>query len=285
MTGPTMSAGPTASRLAAWNTWSRQAASAGPTTVWPSRRRLAARRAGRDPQSAGTQRLRQDHPRRVPAGPRRRDPGELRVAAAPGRVGAALRGRIGGGSKAPYCPTACACRRRSGCSAPTIGLPPTPCAAALWTWTASDGGRTRSSRPGERQRLFIALTMLSNPELVVLDELTNAFDARGRRETCALTRRLRADGLSVCLSHTISTRPSAGATRPPVLRPGRLLAIGHPEEIAEGGRLEDANRGADRRGGGDMTPGRSRALWRTTLVELRLYLREPPRRSSHCSCR
>jgi hypothetical protein len=117
--------------------------------------------------------------------------------------------------------------------------------------------------------------MLSNPELVVLDELTNAFEACGRRETCALMRRLRADGLSVCLSHTISTRPSAGATRPPVLRPGRLLAIGYPEEIAEGGRLQDANRRADRRGGGDMTPGRSRALWRTTLVELRLYLREP----------
>ena len=73
----------------------------------------------------------------------------------------------------------------------------------------------------------------------MLDELTTALDPAARRETWALMRRLRDEGLSVLLvTHDVDEAERL-CDRVGVMRAGRLERLGTPQEITGGGRLED----------------------------------------------
>src|SRR5690606_26850121 len=52
---------------------------------------------------------------------------------------------------------------------------------------------------GQRQRLFIALAFINDPEVVILDELTQGLDPQARRATWDLVREIRARGKTVVL--------------------------------------------------------------------------------------
>lgn len=53
---------------------------------------------------------------------------------------------------------------------------------------------------GQKQRLFIILALLSNPDVVFLDELTTGLDARARRDVWQILSNLKAKGLSILLT-------------------------------------------------------------------------------------
>jgi ABC-2 type transport system ATP-binding protein len=175
-------------------------------------------------------------------GLRRRDAGEICLLGRdPGRHGAALRGRIGVQLQGAVLPDRLRVREALWMFAAYYPAPADP-EALLRSW-GLDGLERRAYADlsaGERQRLFLALAMLSQPELVVLDELTTALDATGRRETWALMRRLRADGLSVLLVTHDLDEAQRLCDRVGVLRAGRLVALGPPAQVAQGARLEDA---------------------------------------------
>ena len=75
---------------------------------------------------------------------------------------------------------------------------------------------------GQRQRLSIALALVGNPQVVMLDELTTGLDPQARRDTWELIEggrhRLPAQGRAPC-------RPAAGGAGSSPWR-GRALAIG-----------------------------------------------------------
>jgi len=52
---------------------------------------------------------------------------------------------------------------------------------------------------GEKQRLSIALALVGNPRIAILDELTTGLDPEARRETWALIERIRERGVTVIL--------------------------------------------------------------------------------------
>ncbi|PID97207.1 MAG: ABC transporter ATP-binding protein [Actinomycetales bacterium] len=60
--------------------------------------------------------------------------------------------------------------------------------------------RVRSYSTGMRQRLGLAVALLTDPELLVLDEPTNGLDPEGVRWLRVLVRRLAAEGRTVLLS-------------------------------------------------------------------------------------
>ena len=76
---------------------------------------------------------------------------------------------------------------------------------------------------GQKQRLFIALALIGNPRVVVLDELTTGLDPRARRDTWQLIEEIRDSGVTVAAGHPFhgggpaAVRPDRG-DRP---RPGR----------------------------------------------------------------
>jgi len=53
---------------------------------------------------------------------------------------------------------------------------------------------------GLKQRLFIVLALIPNPQVVFLDELTTGLDARARRDVWQILARLKAEGLTILLT-------------------------------------------------------------------------------------
>jgi ABC-2 type transport system ATP-binding protein len=107
--------------------------------------------------------------------------------------------------------------------------------------------RVKAYSQGMRQRLGIALALLGEPELLVLDEPTNGLDPQGMREIRLLLQRLAGEGTTVFVSSHLLAEVEAMCDRVGVLAQGRLVADGPPGALRKGAdvvRLEvdDATR-------------------------------------------
>jgi ABC-2 type transport system ATP-binding protein len=112
-------------------------------------------------------------------------------------------------------------------------------------WGLADKRRASfgSLSGGWKQRLFIALALVGNPEIVFLDELTTGLDPAARRTTWDLIRDVRERGVTVVLVTHFMDEAEALCDRIAVIDRGRVAAEGTPRElIAKGnaGSLEDA---------------------------------------------
>jgi ABC-2 type transport system ATP-binding protein len=85
--------------------------------------------------------------------------------------------------------------------------------------------------------LVIALALVGDPLLVVLDELTTGLDPSARRETLSLVRRVRDNGVTVLLISHFMDEIEALCDRVAVLSRGRVLAVDTPAALAE--RVEE----------------------------------------------
>jgi ABC-2 type transport system ATP-binding protein len=86
----------------------------------------------------------------------------------------------------------------------------------------------RAYSQGMRQRLGIALALLGEPALLVLDEPTNGLDPSGMREMRQLLRRLADGGTTVFVSSHLLAEVEAMCDRVGVMARGRLVAEGPP---------------------------------------------------------
>ncbi len=84
---------------------------------------------------------------------------------------------------------------------------------------------------GQCQRLFLALTMVGDPRVVFLDELTQGLDPAARRETWQLIERARDRGTTVVLVTHDMDEAERLCDRVAVLHDGRLLTCGRPVEL------------------------------------------------------
>jgi len=91
--------------------------------------------------------------------------------------------------------------------------------------------RVKAYSQGMRQRLGIALALLGQPEMLVLDEPTNGLDPAGMREVRLLLRRLADGGTTVFVSSHLLAEVEAMCDRVGVLSRGRLVAEGPPENL------------------------------------------------------
>ncbi|MGQ5594965.1 ABC transporter ATP-binding protein [Streptomyces sp. ESR1.13] len=81
---------------------------------------------------------------------------------------------------------------------------------------------------GQKQRLFIALALVGDPRVVVLDELTTGLDPRARRETWQLIEDIRADGVTVLLVTHFMEEAQRLCDRIAVIDRGRVAALDTP---------------------------------------------------------
>ncbi len=84
---------------------------------------------------------------------------------------------------------------------------------------------------GMRQRIKIAQTLCSGPELIFLDEPMNGLDPQGREEMFALIRELGEAGLTVLFSSHILYEIERVTSNVLLLHQGALLAQGRVREI------------------------------------------------------
>ncbi|MFJ3043363.1 ABC transporter ATP-binding protein [Streptomyces tendae] len=81
---------------------------------------------------------------------------------------------------------------------------------------------------GRKQRLFIALALVGDPRVVVLDELTTGLDPRARRETWQLIEDIRAGGVTVLLVTHFMEEAQRLCDRIAVIDRGRVAALDTP---------------------------------------------------------
>ncbi len=97
--------------------------------------------------------------------------------------------------------------------------------------TATAGQRTHKLSGGQTQRARFALAIVSNPELLVLDEPTVALDVEGRREFWSIMRQFAARGKTVLFATHYLEEADANADRAILMAHGRIVADGPTTEI------------------------------------------------------
>ena len=84
---------------------------------------------------------------------------------------------------------------------------------------------------GEKQRLSIALALIGNPKIAILDELTTGLDPQARRDTWQLIEDVRAGGVTVILVTHFMEEAERLADRIALIDAGRVVALDTPAGI------------------------------------------------------
>jgi ABC-2 type transport system ATP-binding protein len=89
---------------------------------------------------------------------------------------------------------------------------------------------------GMRQRLGIAQALAAKPELLILDEPTNALDPAGRKEMKDLIQKLAfEDRITIFLSSHLLTEIEEVCTRAIIINKGKILASKEMAQLREEG--------------------------------------------------
>jgi ABC-2 type transport system ATP-binding protein len=96
---------------------------------------------------------------------------------------------------------------------------------------AAAGTRYRRLSGGERQRVGLALALVGNPELAILDEPTAGLDIEARAATREVLAGLRAAGVTILLTSHDLVDVERLADRLAILDRGRIVATGSPHEL------------------------------------------------------
>jgi ABC-2 type transport system ATP-binding protein len=109
---------------------------------------------------------------------------------------------------------------------------------ADWEGLITDLGLTekrntpfRKLSGGQKQRLSIALALVGNPKIAVLDELTTGLDPQARRDTWQLIEDVRARGVTVLLVTHFMEEAERLCDRVALIDSGRLIALDTPAGI------------------------------------------------------
>jgi ABC-2 type transport system ATP-binding protein len=91
--------------------------------------------------------------------------------------------------------------------------------------------RVRTLSGGQQRRLDLGLGLIGDPEVLFLDEPTTGFDPAARRAAWEVIRSLRALGKTILLTTHYLDEAESLADRVAVLREGRIVAMGRPEDL------------------------------------------------------
>ncbi len=91
--------------------------------------------------------------------------------------------------------------------------------------------RIKALSGGQRRRLDVALGIIGDPELLLLDEPTTGFDPAARRQFWELIRRLAEDGTTILLTTHYLEEAEVLADRLAVIQAGRVVAEGTADEL------------------------------------------------------
>jgi ABC-2 type transport system ATP-binding protein len=93
---------------------------------------------------------------------------------------------------------------------------------------------------GQRQRLSIALALVGNPQIAVLDELTTGLDPQARRDTWHLIEGVRDRGVTILLVTHFMEEAERLCDRLALIDAGRVVALDTPAGIV--GRIDAEQR-------------------------------------------
>jgi ABC-2 type transport system ATP-binding protein len=120
-----------------------------------------------------------------------------------------------------------------GGAAARRGCPPEAAGRALAEMglTGLEKRRAAKLSGGQQQRLQLAMGLVADPVLLVLDEPTEGLDVEGRRRFWDTIRRRLDNGAGVLVTTHLVDEAAAVADRVVVLDRGRVVAEGTPDEL------------------------------------------------------
>ena len=113
---------------------------------------------------------------------------------------------------------------------------PGPRCSTCWAWPASADARFAKLSGGQKQRLSIALALIGNPRIAILDELTTGLDPQARRDTWELIREIRDRGVTIVLVTHFMEEAERLADRVALIDSGRVVAIDTPAGLTAAAR-------------------------------------------------
>ncbi|MBE3090505.1 MAG: ABC transporter ATP-binding protein [Actinobacteria bacterium] len=84
---------------------------------------------------------------------------------------------------------------------------------------------------GQKQRLFIALALLNDPDLIFLDELTTGLDPQARRVTWNLIIDIRSKGKTIFLTTHFMEEAEKLCDRVAIMDHGKIMALDTPQNL------------------------------------------------------
>lgn len=90
---------------------------------------------------------------------------------------------------------------------------------------------------GQKQRLSIALALVGNPRIAVLDELTTGLDPQGRRDVWALIEHIREKGVTIVMVTHFLDEAEALCDRLAIIDHGRTIASGTSSDLIQASGL------------------------------------------------
>ncbi|MEX1110831.1 MAG: ATP-binding cassette domain-containing protein [Chthoniobacterales bacterium] len=139
---------------------------------------------------------------------------------------------------------------------------------ALTGLTEAAGTLSKHLSGGQRRRLALAMELVSEPPLLLCDEVTSGLDARAEREILELLRRIARQGNRVVLVVTHGLRDLASFDQVAVLSAGHLAYLGPPGTLAHyfrAGKPEEIF---------EALPRRTGAEWHASWVKHRAHFEE-----------
>src|SRR5438094_251281 len=96
--------------------------------------------------------------------------------------------------------------------------------------------RVRTYSLGMKQRLGVAMALLQDPDVLILDEPANGLDPAGIVEMRDLMHRLAAEGKTIFISSHLLSEVQQICTRVAVINLGKLVTVSTVEELTSGQR-------------------------------------------------
>ncbi|MFF1414654.1 ABC transporter ATP-binding protein [Streptomyces sp. NPDC058289] len=196
-------------------------------------------------------------------GHRERDGGEVLVLGAdPATAGRAWRSRVGIVWQDESAPAELTVRETVEHFARYYPAPRDPAEViALVGLEDKRGHRLKSLSGGQRRRLDVALGVIGDPELLLLDEPTTGFDPAARRQFWDLIRLLSDSGTTIVLTTHYLEEAEALADRLAVIARGKVVAEGEPAalraRLGTGATVEWTDRDGSPRSTSTETPTRT----------------------------
>lgn len=106
---------------------------------------------------------------------------------------------------------------------------------------------------GQKRKLHLALALVNNPEVVVLDEPTAGLDVQGRAQLHAEIKAIKSQGIAVLLATHDMAEAEALCDRISIIVRGKIAVCGTPAQVTAAGRKETCIR--IRTSGGCLMPG------------------------------
>ena len=106
--------------------------------------------------------------------------------------------------------------------------------------TGKQNTRYRKLSGGQKQRLSIALALVGNPRVAILDELTTGLDPQARRDTWDLIEQVRARGVTILLVTHFMEEAERLCDRIALIDAGRIVAVDTPAGLVS--RVDDTQR-------------------------------------------